>query len=187
MAAPSTLRRDWIERIFSRLHGIYGSQFSGKYHQGVMVNGVDAGLENAMQVWAEELAGFDDHGEAIKYALDNLDPKFPPSSKEFLNLCRRAPKKQAPMVEHKVSPEELARGLEKLNSVQQSVKKPKYDPIGWARQPAGQYAITALLELAEKGEDRFVEVLEDLRQQGIVKGSTLVRRWDHVSRSWVAA
>ena len=185
MDAQSTLPRAWVERIFNRLHGVYGSQFSGKYHQGMIVNGVDAGLENAMQVWAEELAGFVGHPEALKYAIDNIDPKFPPSSKEFAALCRRAPRKQVPMVEHKMSPEELARGLEKLNTAKVKTEKPK-DMLAWARRPRSAMALTAVIELAKRDEDdRFVEILEDLRAAGRVVGEELKQRWDFSSQSWV--
>ena len=188
MDARLTLPRSWVERIFNRLHGVYGSQFSGKYHQGVMVNGVDAGLENAMQVWADELGGFSDHPEAIGYALENIDPKFPPSSKEFLALCRRAPKKQAPMVEHKISPEELARGLEKLNQTQKQVAKPKQDMLDWARKPRSAIAFTALYQLAVRDEEsEFIEILDGLRKAGHVDGDRLVNRWDYASNGWVQA
>lgn len=188
MDARLTLPRSWVERIFNRLHGVYGSQFSGKYHQGVMVNGVDAGLENAMQVWADELGGFSDHPEAIGYALENIDPKFPPSSKEFLALCRRAPKKQASMVEHKISPEELARGLEKLNQTQKQVTKPTRDDLDWARKPRSAMAFAAVYQLAVRDEEsQFIDILDDLRKAGHVDGSQLVNRWDYAANGWVRA
>lgn len=188
MDAPSTLPRAWVERIFNRLHGVYGSQFSGKYHQGVMVNGVDAGLENAMQVWGEELRGFSDHPEAIGYALSNIDSRFPPSSKEFLELCRRAPKKQAPMIEHQISPEELARGLEKLQQTQKTVAKPKADMLDWARKPRSAMAFAAVYSLALRDEEQaFVEILEGLRLEGHVSGDKLVNRWDYAANGWVRA
>lgn len=188
MDAPSTLPRAWVERIFNRLHGVYGSQFSGKYHQGVTVNGVDAGLENAMQVWGEELRGFSDHPEAIGYALNNIDSKFPPSSKEFLELCRRAPKKDVPKIEHKISPEELARGLEKLQQTQKAVAKPTRDSLEWARKPRSAMAFAAVYDLAVREEDdRFAEIVEALRNAGHVVADRLVNRWDYASNSWVRA
>ncbi|MGI9143253.1 MAG: hypothetical protein ACR2IJ_08715 [Fluviibacter sp.] len=186
MDGQSTLPRAWVERIFNRLHGIYGSQFSGKYHQGVMVNGVDAGLENAMQVWADELAGFSDHPEAIRYALENLDSKFPPSSKEFIELCRRAPRKQAPMIEHKISPEEIARGLEMLEQTQKKVSKPKQDMLDWARKPRSALAFAYVYQLAIRDEEgEFIGILDDLRNAGHVDGDRLVHRWDYASSGWV--
>lgn len=186
MDALSTLPRSWVERIFGRLHGVYGSQFSGKYHQGVMINGVDAGLENAMQVWAEELAGFADHAEAIKYALENVDPKFPPSAKEFAELARRAPRKSAPALEHKIDPEQLARGLEKLKAIEKSAAKSNDDPIAWARKPRSQKALEFVVELANDEEGEFSEILAKLRADGHVNGNTLKRRWDYASQVWVA-
>lgn len=186
MDAQSTLPRSWVERIFGRLHGVFGSQFSGKYHQGVMINGVDAGLENAMQVWAEELAGFANHPEAIKYALDNIDARFPPSAKEFAELARRAPKKTEPALEHKIDPKQLARGLEKLKTIERQATKSANDMIAWARKPRSQMALQFVIDLANKGERDFVEILQKLRDDGHVSGNVLTCRWDYASSSWVA-
>lgn len=89
------------------------------------------------------------------------------------------------MVEHKMSPEELARGLEKLNTVKVKTEKPK-DMLAWARRPRSAMALTAVIELAKRDEDdRFVEILEDLRAAGRVVGEELKQRWDFSSQSWV--
>lgn len=83
----------WVEKLFGRLSGIYGTAFTNKFSNGALNDeGRDIGLENAKAVWAEELGGFRDIGEAIQRALKNIDPKFPPSAREFVELCREAAK-----------------------------------------------------------------------------------------------
>lgn len=174
----------WIDKLFARLQGVYGRDFTGQFSTG-MVNGMDAGLENAKQTWAEELGGFSDHPEAIAYALSNL-PDRCPNSIGFRDLCRRAPRKALDALEHKPSPEELARGLEKLQEAQKVVAKPKRDLLDWARKPRSAMAFAAVLEMAIRDEDdRFVEILNDLREAGHVVADHLVRRYDHGSHSWV--
>jgi hypothetical protein len=113
----------WVERIFGRLLGIYGRQFSDKFSR--MVGNVDAGMENAKQVWAEELAGFHDMPESIAHALKNLDPKFPPSAIEFRDLCRHAPKKEAPALPYKMTEEELHRNRRRISEMVESLVKSK--------------------------------------------------------------
>lgn len=174
----------WIDKLFARLQGVYGRDFTGQFSTG-MVNGVDAGLENAKQVWSDELGGFADHPEAIAYALANL-PDRCPNSIGFRDLCRRAPRKAADALEHKPSPEELARGLEKLNEAKRAVVTQKRDLLDWARKPRSPIAFAAVLELAVRDEDdRFIEIVDDLRKAGHVVGDELVRRFDHGSREWV--
>lgn len=86
-----TIPSHWIDKIFCKLQGIYGREFTGQYSTGI-VNGVDAGLENAKTVWAEQLADLTDRPEAIGYALDNL-PERAPNGVKFLQICKSAPRK----------------------------------------------------------------------------------------------
>lgn len=174
----------WIDKLFARLQGVYGRDFTGQFSTG-MVNGVDAGLENAKQTWAEELGGFVDNAEAIAYALSNL-PDRCPNSIGFRELCRRAPRKAVDMLEHKLTPEEMARGIEKLQEAQNVVATKKRDFLCWARKPRSALAFAAVLAMAVRDEDdRFIEILEDLRKAGHVVGDELVRLWDIGSTSWV--
>lgn len=77
---------EWIERIFSRLHGRFGNQFTDKFKMGVYDNsGNDIGLLNAKQVWADELAGIS--AERIKTALSHKY-EYPPSCDEFRLQCK---------------------------------------------------------------------------------------------------
>ncbi len=81
-ASHSTLQglpAAWIERLFSRLVGFYGSKFADLW------KGTD--LAMVKQVWAETLAGYTP--EEIKRGIDAcLSRPFPPTLPEFLMLCR---------------------------------------------------------------------------------------------------
>ena len=70
----------WIERLFDRLSGFYGSKF------GEMWRGCD--IESVKQTWAEALAGYTP--EEIRAGLDAcLSRIFPPTLPEFRMLCRK--------------------------------------------------------------------------------------------------
>lgn len=73
-------RKDWIERIFTRLAGIYGSEFSYKW--------ADVDNEQLKAEWADALGGF--HAEDIASALQSCrsQPKAP-NLPEFASLCRQ--------------------------------------------------------------------------------------------------
>lgn len=185
MVELSMLPRSWVERLFRRIDSTYGiDRFSGRFASGQLVNGSDAGVEAALETWAHDLRGFS--GDDLAYALENMDPKFPPSSKEFAVIARRAPKKDGPKLEHKIDPEQLARGLEKLKTIERQATKSANDMIAWARKPRSQLALQFVIDLANKGERDFVEILQKLRDDGHVSGNTLMRRWDYASSSWVA-
>ena len=97
----------WIDRIFARLQGVYGRDFTGNFSTG-LVDGVDLGIENTKQVWAEELACFSTAPMAIKYALEHL-PTRSPNAIQFREACRVAPTVDASLkITQKLSPEESA-------------------------------------------------------------------------------
>ena len=76
----------WVSKLFMRLHGRFGNGFFDKFRVGQTDrDGNDIGVENAKQVWAEELAGL--AGEEIARGLATKF-KFPPSCDEFLTACR---------------------------------------------------------------------------------------------------
>lgn len=175
MDAPLTLPRAWVERIFLRLQGVYGTQFTGKYLTGEIIDGKDVGYENAMYVWGEELRGFAEDGDSIAYALKNLDSKFPPNVKEFVEICRRAPVQQrAALPAPAANPERVAAFASDAKKVTETRK----DMIGWARRPKSVIAFGAVLDLANKGEKDFLEILQDLRAAGHAIGNALIQRWD---------
>ena len=87
--ATTSLPTAWVEKIFTRLHGIYGREFWLQYATGA-VDGRDPGIENAKIAWAEELGIFLNRPEAIAYALQNL-PGRCPNSIQFRDICKAAP------------------------------------------------------------------------------------------------
>lgn len=78
----------WIDRIFVRLSMVYGRDFMARY-EGLQIDAVKA-------EWAHDLDGFEQHPEAVRYALDHLPSDRAPNSLQFRDLCRRAPAKQVP-------------------------------------------------------------------------------------------
>lgn len=160
------LPASWVEKIFARLLGIYGRQFSDKFSR--MVGNIDAGMENAKQVWSEELAGFSDHPEAIAHALKNLDPKFPPSALEFRELCRHAPRKETPALPYKPTPEDEARAREHINRAASALKNKVKDGIDvhWATHPRSETHLGFIFDAAKK-DARFKPCVEQMVADGI--------------------
>lgn len=81
MALPS----DWIERLFTRLELAYGHRFLSQWP------GIDPAVVKAD--WAEKLDGFENHREALQFALANLPADNPVNAMQFRDLARRAPDK----------------------------------------------------------------------------------------------
>ena len=73
-------RKDWIERIFARLSGIYGSEFTYKW--------ADVDNDSLKAEWADALGGF--HADDIAAALQacRAQPKAP-NLPEFASMCRQ--------------------------------------------------------------------------------------------------
>lgn len=87
-----TLPDSWIDKIFARMQGIYGREFTSQFSV-IDNNGNDIGMANAKQVWSEELGGFLDNPDAIAFALKNLSERAPNAIK-FRDMCRQAPIKR---------------------------------------------------------------------------------------------
>lgn len=110
----------WVEKFFARLQGIYGREFTGQFSTG-MVNGIDAGLENAKATWAEELGGFVKWPEAIAYALEHL-PERVPNCIKFKELCRNAPRPEPVKLEYKLTEEQMAANRIKVKQMMADLK-----------------------------------------------------------------
>lgn len=115
MTQNQPLPSAWVEKIFARLQGIYGREFTGQFSTG-MVNGIDAGLENAKATWAEELGGFVKWPEAIAYALEHL-PERVPNCIKFKELCRMAPRPEPMKLEHKITEEQMAENKKRIKEI----------------------------------------------------------------------
>jgi hypothetical protein len=84
----SKLPDGWIQRLFAALQGHYGTRFMNMWKTGqTLPDGSDAGVMNAMSIWADKMAGFS--AATIKRALENL-PEDPPTLPQWINLLRRS-------------------------------------------------------------------------------------------------
>lgn len=117
------LPRAWVDRIFSRLQGVYGREFAGQYSTG-LIDGIDHGMENAKQVWAEELAGFTENPDAIAYALETL-PDRAPNAIKFRDACRRAPEKPKVLIENKLTQAQMSANKQRVADMIASLKMVK--------------------------------------------------------------
>lgn len=107
----------WVNKIFATMQGHYGSRFVNMWKTGdTLPNGQDAGYSNAQRYWADKLAGFEDHPECIAHALESL-PETPPTLPQFLDMCRRAPRKEPLKLGHTLTPEEINRNKERLDGL----------------------------------------------------------------------
>jgi hypothetical protein len=111
----------WVEKIFARMQGVYGREFLGQYGTG-MVNGIDAGIENAKIVWADELSGFAKWPEAIGYALEHL-PERVPNCIKFKELCRNAPRPEPVKLEYKMTDEQLAQNKARVKKMMEELRE----------------------------------------------------------------
>jgi hypothetical protein len=119
-----TLQRKWVDAIFTKLTVRYGKAFLNRWE------GVDIELVKAD--WAHELGDFNDSPDAIKYALEYMDPAKPPTAAMFKELARRAPAKEMPVLEApEANPELVAKVMSEINTV---AKPNGRDPKDWARR-----------------------------------------------------
>lgn len=173
MDSNRTLPASWVERIFNRMQGLYGSLWVDRWKTGelkALPNGgsVDVGMLNAKATWACELGGFAGQGDAIGKALERCGSiKMPPTLPEFLQLLRDEASRPAKAAQIGYTPtaEDLARQREASQQVAQVAKAKaaqKFDGLGWARNPGSPYAMAAVFEEAQRGNKVMQGVLDDL-------------------------
>lgn len=96
-----------------KMQGLYGNLWVDKWRLGsVGPDGLDEGMKNAMEVWADELSGFADRPDAIAHAISECaSSEYPPNLPQFKEYCRghmRRTVSVTPMLGHKITPEERA-------------------------------------------------------------------------------
>lgn len=126
------LPKEWVERIFMRLHGRFGNEFLNKFKTGDVVNGSDVGIENAKLTWADELSGVS--AERIKNALDTKFEKAP-SCDMFLLACKSTPDAHKDFIalpKSTISAEKVEENLNKIKDITEQIK-PKTDYKKWAK------------------------------------------------------
>lgn len=89
----------WVNALFDRLTVRYGESFQRQYGK------LDPELVKAD--WAQVLDGMRDHPEAIAWALDHLPADYPPTALRFRDLCRAAPRHEAPALAAPVASREV--------------------------------------------------------------------------------
>lgn len=117
-----------IDRLFDRMGLTYGNEWVRKWDS--------APISEVKSMWAHELDFYSNRLEDIAWALENLPEKCP-NVIEFKNLCRKAPKIEAPRLpEPKADPERLKRELEKLivPTREAVIKAGLTDGRDWARR-----------------------------------------------------
>lgn len=177
----SKLPSEWVTRIFQRLTGVYGAQFRSKYSH--VENGIDIGIAMAAEAWANELGDFVNRPEAISYALDHLPKDHAPNAIEFLDACKRCPRKEENHVrlEYKPTAEDKARQKEMAHKATAAVRPKEFDGLLWAKRPKSQAALNAVFD-AKKNHRRFpalASVFDQLVADGIsTPDGMLLKRWD---------
>ena len=117
----------WVDRIFEKLALVYGQAFLARWR--------DLDLDAVKADWAHELAGFEQHPQAIAHALQSLPPEKPPTVLQFRELARRAPLPELPrLASPPADAERVAAELAKLATVRTSPGPASSDPRGWARR-----------------------------------------------------
>ena len=117
---------EWVEKIFMKLTLIYGRDFVSRW-EGIKLTDVKTD-------WAHELSGFQEHHQAIAYALQNMPPSKPPTVLEFKAIARRAPLPELKqLAEPKADPERLAAEFAKLSKAHKE-SVPRKDPKAWAHR-----------------------------------------------------
>lgn len=113
----------WIQKIFVTLQGSYGTRFLNMWKTGqVLPDGNDAGVVNAMNLWAEKLGGYVDRPDVIKKVLESL-PHDPPTLPQFVDLMRQAwTPAQTPALEHKFTEAQLAENKKRISKILQDFR-----------------------------------------------------------------
>ena len=98
-----------IEIIFKKMALTYGKAFMDQYR--------DVHIQEVMQNWAKELAGFRPH--EISYGLECL-PDKPPNVIQFRAVCRMAP---PPIVKMLAASIDKERGLQEISKLKSLMRR----------------------------------------------------------------
>lgn len=157
MAARSTPLPDpWVERIFARLFGLYGSLWLDRWRTD---GGEQVGVELAKRTWAAELATFADQPQAIGRALEACsDLQYPPTLPEFRGLCRQHYQRPAVPEYEKRGPLELsgpqaAAVRQELAKLAPQSSGPQHDHLRWAKEPRSHAAMNLLCDAIAQGRE----------------------------------
>lgn len=122
-----------IDHLFDKLAAVYGSEWDRKLG--------NAQLKDVKTVWGEELSRF--KREDIVWALEHL-PEQCPNVIKFKNLCREAPRTDAPLLpppppaEAKVIAENIAKQTNIKSAMASGVDPKEWAHILQKRHEAGE-------------------------------------------------
>lgn len=111
----------WVKSLFARMQVRYGDSWTRKW-EGLDMAAVEAD-------WSEELGGFANAPDAIKYGLAHLPREWPPTAGQFAALCLRRPDAALPAL-----PAPTADAAVVAAAVAKAIGGPKSDtdPKAWA-------------------------------------------------------
>ena len=167
LMSPQSLPERYVAKIFQEMQGNYGSRFLNQWKTGqVLADGTDAGIVNAMAMWGKKLAGFIDHPECIRRALDRL-PNDPPSLPQFVEMCRAAPSNEKPALQHKLTREDHERMAKAALEAKRAVERADMDKVEfWATHPRSHAHLRFILDAAAN-DKRFERHVETMVEAGI--------------------
>lgn len=148
---PAQLPLPWVEKIFRKLTLVYGRDFMSRWE------GQDE--SDVVVDWAEELAGFINHPDAISYALKNLPAGKPPTVIEFREIARKAPPPVVAALTYTPTIDPVA-AREMAAQAKAATSAPlQHDPKQWARnilarQAAGEKLPPISVEFAKRALGR---------------------------------
>lgn len=159
----------WVDRIFERMHGNYGSLWSDRWRSGEIRNGIDVGVINAKATWLEALSSMSDAEQRIRHALEICKQKLlPPTLPEFLDFCR-----QAQIEKPVLLPPIDKNAAEKIAKMTTEAfrKEPENDYLRWAKRPIlSPSAERSLMDCVEMGDHRFFDIFLNRFEKGWVHG-----------------
>lgn len=157
-----------IECLFRLFQGNYGHKFTSMYSTGVNGSGIDLGLENAKQVWAEELACFSDNLYAIWEASNLTDPSHPPTAREFKALCSRVPPPFESVLPYKHTAEDKERNQAGIANALRALtpRNPGEIDTHWPGHPRSQRHLKFIFEAGEN-DHRFRPYINAMISDGI--------------------
>ena len=158
-----TLPDAWVERLFLRFAGIYGSQKVAAMWGDL----TEENVANVRLMWGQALGEF--RAETIAAALAALPSRasgWPPSLPEFVDLCRQAAQARAnaepalaALAAPPVDPVQARANVERVTEAVAGAVTAKRDPLAWARAPRSAFAVRSVVKGA-KLDPKLREVLE---------------------------
>ena len=181
LTARSTPLPDaWVERIFARMFGLYGSLWLDRWRT---EGGEAVGVAMAKSTWAAELGTFADQPAAIARALEACaDLQFPPTLPEFRALCRQhyqrppepAYEKRGPLALSGPHAEKVREQFGRLSLTPEGA----HDYLRWARRCEKRAQMRMLCDAIREGREvsRLVPLLQGHVQTGASTVNETARR-----------